>query len=629
MNVRFGYHLTYLVTVTLLMGWNALLAQDTVRLRLKAPETDTAGFNRQVTALMAACNIPAASIAIIDNGNVVFSNAYGVKTDSDGVDKETVFEACSLSKTFLLYAVYKLVDEGRMDLDKPLFEYLENDRLKHDPRYRKITARMVMSHCSGIENWEAMNNEDTLDILSEPGQKFIYSGEGYIYLSEVVAHILNKKYETYIKEMVLDPLGLKTTYTSFSPDLKFPDNYAKGHDPFGRFIGKWRNTEPEPASGINTVASDYARLIIAIFNGKNLSAGRIRDITQPVVKLSEKDSSSFFGPGFVILRNRKDTLIYQGGDNEGWKACVVYSIVNKTGMVLMTNSDRGLVMLNRLNELSVGFDLSSLVDKLEFTKQYPNNVTSLLSTYHAKRMAGMLKEVDELIDSRKIQPHTLNELSYLIYQYNTKLAISLLHKNLQLAPSDSMSYYILGAIAYRLKDYGEARDCFKEARDRHFVDFDNNYGIDLYIDNCEKKIAALELRKLYKTDIRGNKKIRIEAEYYNKMFGIEKGASKDTDGSLEVTGVEKKGWLEYSINVHRPGKYAIRFRVTSPDENGLFSLQSGKKLLASVSTSAIKSKQGWYTVSTTTSLASGSQMLRLSIPKGNVSLNWFEFSLVR
>lgn len=605
------------------------IAQDASQFNLGGKQVDTGSFNQQIRTLMAECNIPATSVALIDNGEIVFFNAYGVKKDTDLVTRETVFEACSLSKTFLLYAVYKLADEGRLDLDKPMYEYLENDRLKHDPRYKKITARMVMSHSSGIENWSGFNNGDTLEIVSDPGTRYVYSGEGYVYLSEVVATILGQKYVEYMKERVLAPLQLKHTYTHFTADEKYPDNYAIGHDPFGRSYEKWINTEPEPASGINTVANDYAKLILAIFGGKNLSEKRIHDIMRPVVKLNERDSSAFFGPGFVVLRNTTDTLIYQGGDNEGWKACVVYSVVKKKGLVLMTNSDRGLVMLDRLNQLSVGLDIKPILSKLEFTRQYPNDVTTLLATYKKNGFAQMIKTLDELIESRTIQPHTLNELSFLIYQYDWRLATKLLHKNLAMSPSDSLSYYMLGAISFRLKDYREARDCFQQARQMKFTDFDNNYALDLWLNNCQRNINDLQVRSASQTTIRPGQKTRVESENYNRMYAIENGDAEDADSTNAVMSIDKDGWLEYKVFVGKPGKYSVSFRVNGTLNKETITLQSGRKIVARINKSSLKEREGWNTITTSAQLTAGWQTIRLNMPATTMSINWFEFTPAR
>ena len=114
---------------------------------------DIAAFNADMTNMIREVGVPAMSLAIIDSDRVVFSGTYGYR-EMEGekrADENTVFEAASLTKMFLLFAVQQLVQEGAFDLNKPMYQYLEYPPLEHDPRYKLITPRMILSHSSGIE----------------------------------------------------------------------------------------------------------------------------------------------------------------------------------------------------------------------------------------------------------------------------------------------------------------------------------------------------------------------------------------------------------------------------------------------------------------------------------------------
>jgi len=113
-------------------------------------------FDKKIDSVLAITNIPAVSLAIIEDNKIVYSNSFGYKHQlkKELVDNNTLFEACSLSKIYLVAAAYKLVDQGLLDLDKPIFEYKTNEKLAYDARYKSITPRMILSHTSGIENWE-------------------------------------------------------------------------------------------------------------------------------------------------------------------------------------------------------------------------------------------------------------------------------------------------------------------------------------------------------------------------------------------------------------------------------------------------------------------------------------------
>src|SRR5690606_17700222 len=99
---------------------------------------------------------PAIQIAYRHDGQVEHDN-YGYKDiqTKEPIDGQTIFQAASLSKIVATYAFLILVDKGILDLDKPLWEYVEYDRLKEDRYRKKITARHVLTHQSGLVNWES------------------------------------------------------------------------------------------------------------------------------------------------------------------------------------------------------------------------------------------------------------------------------------------------------------------------------------------------------------------------------------------------------------------------------------------------------------------------------------------
>ncbi|HEX8531373.1 MAG TPA: serine hydrolase domain-containing protein, partial [Cytophagales bacterium] len=356
-------------------------------------------FDQAVQTMMDDIGVPASSVAIIEDGKVVYANAYGYKSlaRKDKVDKNTVFEACSLTKTYLVMVAYQLVDEGKLDLDKPMHTYLPYAPLAHDPRYRQITPRMILSHCSGIENWTSFNNPDTLEIIADPGKKFVYSGEGYNYLAQVISLILGQSYEQYCKERIIRPLGLERTFVRFRetgvPPFRKeqPANYAYGHSAFGETYEKWKNAEPVPSSGNNITATDYARLVLGIFDGKHLSDRSIRDILTPVVKMEA--NNTYYGTGFELLYTPGDSIVNHGGDNVGFKALAFYSVARRRGFVLLTNGDLGKMMAARLNALTVQLDIASFFEK-NVLRQYPSAALAYFRAYREKPVAGLLAAID-------------------------------------------------------------------------------------------------------------------------------------------------------------------------------------------------------------------------------------------
>lgn len=142
---------------------------------------------------MAELNIPGMSIAIINDGKIAYQSAFGYSDISKDklVTTQTIFEGASISKSVFSFFVMTFVEEGKLDLDKPLFEYYPHPDIENDERYKKITARMVLCHRSGLPNWREDEEDKKLKTKFEPNTDYPYSGEGFQYLAMVLMHIEN------------------------------------------------------------------------------------------------------------------------------------------------------------------------------------------------------------------------------------------------------------------------------------------------------------------------------------------------------------------------------------------------------------------------------------------------------
>src|SRR5262249_11610099 len=148
-----------------------------------------ADLKEQIRKLMEEAKVPGLSIAIIQDAKVIWRQAFGGKDTrtKEPVDPDTLFEICSGSKPLFAYVVMKLCEKGVMDLDTPLTKYTPERFLKGDPRLDLITARHVLTHTSGFQNWRSA--DDPLRIQFTPGERFSYSGEAHSYLQSVVTHL--------------------------------------------------------------------------------------------------------------------------------------------------------------------------------------------------------------------------------------------------------------------------------------------------------------------------------------------------------------------------------------------------------------------------------------------------------
>ncbi|MEM7375202.1 MAG: serine hydrolase domain-containing protein [Bacteroidota bacterium] len=300
---------------------------------------------------MEELDIPGMSIAFINDGQVVHHRTmgYAFLENQTPVTDKTIFEAASLSKSVFAHFAMTYVDEGRLDLDKPLYEYLPYPDIAHDERYKKITARMVLSHRSGFPNWRTDFEDEELFIEFEPGTDFLYSGEGYMYLSMVLKEIEQTDWEgleAIFQKKVAHPMGLE--HTVFIQDAYSKANKAEPYDENGDWIS-WENNPDSifqyefraPAS-VHSEALDFSKWMLAIMRREGLSEEAYREMFKIHSPIKMPDAPPLaYTLGFYTLDVPLMNLYAHGGNNYGFTAFFALDPDKDWGYVLFTNSEYG------------------------------------------------------------------------------------------------------------------------------------------------------------------------------------------------------------------------------------------------------------------------------------------------
>src|SRR6056297_1948543 len=171
------------------------------------------------------------SVAVVDSSGTLLADGFGY-ADKDAnlpADKNTIFPIASITKTFTGIAVMQLVEQGLIDLDKPIGNYIEALSMPNGEE-KTITTRMLLTHHSGIQgdilyNWylpEVSNNplvyEQIVDLINEagtifpPGKMHSYSNAGYALLGVLIHKVSGKPYVQYIRSEILSPLEMDNTH---------------------------------------------------------------------------------------------------------------------------------------------------------------------------------------------------------------------------------------------------------------------------------------------------------------------------------------------------------------------------------------------------------------------------------
>lgn len=309
-------------------------------------------------------HVPGVSIALINNGKIEWAKAYG-KLESDKqtpVNKDTLFQAASISKAVTAMATLHLVEEHKLHLDMDVNNELVSWKIPANNFTQKsfVTLRDILRHNAGfsvpsfagydsksripslqqILDGEQPANNLPVRIVSTPGTHWAYSGGGYEVLQQLLFDVMKEPFPEMMQRLIFKPLML--THSTFEQPLpeNLSINAASAHDVNGNVIpGKWHVYPELPAAGLWSTPSDLATIAIDLQKSLQSKSGQILS-----TKMAQKLINETFendGLGFFIRGTGNARCFLHQGSNEGFKAILVGYINSDQGVAIMTNSENG------------------------------------------------------------------------------------------------------------------------------------------------------------------------------------------------------------------------------------------------------------------------------------------------
>ncbi len=332
------------------------------------PAFDVKGLDTKVDdsllARMKYHHVPGVSVAVINNGELDFAAGYG-STGDQAVTLHTLFQAASVSKPV---SAMKAVAEGKISLDEDIRPHLKSWKIPSDKfSDHPVTLRQLLSHIAGFNVWgfdgyadhspktikevldggETINHEP-VEIITEPGKEWNYSGGGYSVMQLLLEDLNDgKSFERIMAEM-FGVLGMKESSFDLS---SLNGAVVNGHDIEGKKLDCGYRYYPEKAAaGLWTTPSDLVLIVKELLAGlknqetKVLSSEMIREM------LTEVLPGSNYGLGFGVKKDDEGQVVefQHGGDNNSFRMNMLVLPQTGQGIVVMTNGDNGVALIDEI-----------------------------------------------------------------------------------------------------------------------------------------------------------------------------------------------------------------------------------------------------------------------------------------
>ena len=306
-----------------------------------------------VARLLAEHRLQAISVAVVQDGRTAYTAVAGEVAPGSPADTTTVFRAASLGKPVFAYLVLRLVDEGVLALDtpladllpRPLAEYEHYRALAADPRHRALTARHVLSQRSGMPNW---NRQGPVPLLARPGTLFWYSGEGYQLLQFAIEQRTGRTVADLARERVFEPLGM--AHSSFLWERRFDGRFAIDTLLARHPILQRSRDHAEVAGSLLTNATDYARFLLAVLEGRGLRATTRATMVAPHATITSRSLFSMPGTdsgaaaakglawalGWGRMESERGPALFHVGREGGCENYAVAFLDRGTGFVVLS-----------------------------------------------------------------------------------------------------------------------------------------------------------------------------------------------------------------------------------------------------------------------------------------------------
>lgn len=332
------------------------------------PVADSAKIAALASRAMEETGAKGLAIAVIDDGKVVSAQSFGARNaKGERLERKSIMYGASITKTVFSYFVLRLVDEGKLDLDRPIAEMLPKPLpeygnldaygnwgdLAGDDRWRTITPRIILNHATGFANFADLEPDGKLRIHFAPGTRYAYSGEGIILLQFAIEQSLGLDMERELDRLVFAPLRMPDTALKWRPE--YAHNLADGWRLDGGVEPHDARSTVRAAGSMDTTIDDLANFAAALVSGQGLSAASRAELARPQLPIrsatqfpslqpdgpAERQSPGIAaGLGVITFAGPQGTGFFKGGHNDSTGNTLVCIERGKRCVLILANDVR-------------------------------------------------------------------------------------------------------------------------------------------------------------------------------------------------------------------------------------------------------------------------------------------------
>jgi CubicO group peptidase (beta-lactamase class C family) len=331
------------------------------------------GFDDFMAQVLKDWRVPGVAVGVVQDGKVILLKGYGYRDVEKklAVTPNTLFAVGSITKSFTVTMLGMEMDEGKVDWDKPVRNYLPDFRMYDPVLTEQIIVRDLITHRSGLPRHDMVwyssdfTREDLVRRLQylEPNKPlrstFQYNNLMFMTAGYIAGRLNGKSWEDSVRERILLPLGMNgTTFsekdTQSAPDFAQP--YQKGNDVKSDvkrmpFDAQCPDTcALGPAGEINSSVADMSRYVLFHLDKGKLAGKALlsennavqMQTPQMVIQGSpdfKEQSETSYGMGFFISSYRGHKQVEHGGNIDGFSAEMIFLPADGIGVVVLTNLD--------------------------------------------------------------------------------------------------------------------------------------------------------------------------------------------------------------------------------------------------------------------------------------------------